>query len=288
METVWLNGEYMALSDGSVSLEDRGLLFADGVYEVIAAYNGVPFLLDEHLARMVRSSDGIRLVSPHSTEERREVVHELVRRLNVPRAMIYGQLTRGSSRRSHPLPKEPTPTEYWFARELPPVVSRNYREGVKLVTHPEERWARCWIKSTSLLPNILAKQAAIDVGAFDALFVREDGIVTETSAANCYIVRNGEVFTHPANGRILGGCKRAFVMSQAAKAGIAFHEEFIPVENARAADEMFITSTTLNVLPVTSIDGEPVGDGAVGPVTIRLMEAVAAEIREKCGETVLV
>ncbi|MCC5874760.1 MAG: aminotransferase class IV [Candidatus Sumerlaeia bacterium] len=287
METVWLNGKYMPLSEGNVSLEDRGLLFADGVYEVIAAYNGVPFILDEHLERMIRSADGIRLESPHTTDVRRQVIHDLVTRLGVSRAMIYGQLTRGSSRRSHPLPKAPTPTEYWFARELPPVVTKNYREGVHLITQPEERWARCWIKSTSLLPNVLAKQAALDVGAFDSLYVLEDGVITETSAANCYIVRDGNIFTHPANGRILGGCKRALVMELARRAGIGVHEEFIPLDQAREAEEMFITSTTLNVLPVTTLDDNPISNGRVGPITGRLMEAVGDAIREKCGEIVM-
>lgn len=288
LETVWLNGEYMPLSEGTVPLEDRAFQFADGIYEVLAAYNGVPFLLQEHLDRMERSAEGISLTSPWSRDQREEVIHELISRLNVPRAMVYGQLTRGTARRAHFFPKIVNPTEYWFARELPPPNTKGYQEGVRLIPHPEERWARCWIKSTCLLPNVLAKQAAIEAGGFDSLYVREDGIVTEASVANAFIVVDGALVTHPANGRILGGCKRAFVLKLAREAGIPCREEFFHLNQAKAADEMFITSTTLNILPVTTIDHDTICDGRVGPMTRRLMDMVAEKIASHCGRAVAV
>lgn len=279
METVWLNGRYMPLAEGSVPLEDRGLQFADGIYEVIAAQDGRPILLHEHLDRMERSARGILLTSPYSRATREEVITRLLADFPVGRAMVYGQLTRGTSRRSHPFPAQPQPTEYWYARPLPPLDPEFYRAGVALISHPDERWAHCWIKSTCLLANILAKQAAHEKGAFDALLHREDGMVTETSAANAYMVRAGTIHTHPENGRILGGCKRSLILRLAAQEGIGVVERAFSLQEAREADELFISSTTLNALPARSLDGRPIGRGSAGPVALRLGELIGEFIQ---------
>lgn len=278
METVWFNGQFMPLSEASIGLEDRALQFADGIYEVIAAYDGSPVLLGAHLDRWERSAAGLRIESPYTREQRQEVITELFRRLGGRRAMVYGQLSRGTAKRAHPFPRLATPNEYWYARALPELVPDHYEKGVALISHPDERWARVWIKSTCLLPNVLAKQAAIEAGAFDALLVREDGIITETSAANAYAVKGGVVYTHPTDGRILPGCKRAMVLELARAAGVPVREERYSLEFACGSEEIFITSTTLNVVPVTTLDGRAVGNGQVGPVARLLNELVLRAI----------
>ena len=284
METVWLNGTYMPLSEGSVSLEDRALQFADGVYEVIAAYDGVPILLREHLERMERSAAGLRMPSPYTFAQRAEVIGELIARLGSGRAMVYGQLSRGAARRAHPFPATPQPNEYWYARALPPINTAMYEKGVGLISVPDERWARCWIKSTCLLANVLAKQDAVDAGAFDVMMVREDGTVTEASAANLYAVKDGVIHTHPADGRILAGCKRSMVLDVARGEGLEVREEKFHETLARSADELFLTSTTINVVPATALDGKPVGTGQVGPIARRLNELVGEQIRRAIAD----
>lgn len=278
MDYLWLNGEYMPISQGRVSVEDRSLLFGEGIYEVIAAYDGVPILLEEHLDRWERSAEGLRLKSPYSRETRYEVIAELLRLCGKSRATIYGQLGRGAARRAHSFPAHETPVEFWYARELPPYKQTMYTEGVATITQPDERWPRCWIKATSLLPNVLAKQAAIEAGAFEAILYNEKNIVTEGAVANFHVVKDGAVVTHPTDGRILGGCKRSMVLRLARENGIPVHEEKYSMDFMRDADEAFLTSTTINVLPVTSIDGKPVGTGKVGGVVGRLMELTEREV----------
>lgn len=274
LETLWLNGEFMPLAEGRIDVEDRSVLFGEGIYEVIAAYHGVPVLLEEHLDRWERSAAGLRIPQRFSRAQRAEVLQELISRLGADRATLYGQLTRGGGRRAHQFPAQATPTEFWFARVLPKYPETHFTKGVKVYTHLDERWARCWIKSTSLLPNCLAKQYAMERGGFEAILYTEDNYVTEGAVANFWVVKDGVIYTHPANGRILGGCKRAYALQQAAEAGLTVREERYTVDFMRNADEAFLTSTTINVLPVTMIDDKPVGSGAVGPVTSRLMTQV--------------
>lgn len=270
----------MPMAEATVPVEERSVMFADGIYEVIAAYDGVPILLEEHLDRWERSAEGIQLVAEHTRAERYEVIAELLRRLNVPRAMIYGQLSRGTGPRAHQFPKNPQPIEFWFARELPPRVEKNYRDGVAVITHPDERWKRCWIKSTCLLANVLAKQKAHEAGAFEAVLHTDEGIVTEVAAANFWMVKDGIIFTHPADGSILAGCKRAMVIHVAREAGLQVREEKYHLDFLRSADEAFITSTTINVLPVTTLDGNPIGSGKVGAVVGRLGSLVEHKVAE--------
>lgn len=281
MNTLWLNGKFMPLADGQLSVEDRSTQFGDGIYEVIAAYNGIPVLMDEHLDRWERSAAGLGIAQVHSRETRRNVIHELVRTLGSNRTMIYGHLSRGTAKRAHPFPKSATATELWYVRELAPYPEKWYTDGVSAVTHVDERWSRCWIKATCLLPNVLAKQYAVDHGAFDAILVMENGNVTESSAGNCYAVKNGVVYTHPTNGRILGGVKRGFTLELARSHGFAVREEVFSLDFLRTADEVFLTSTTINVLPVTRLDGHLVGTGRVGDVARGLGAIVEAEVRRR-------
>lgn len=279
-EQLWIDGEFMPLGDGRVSIEDRALLFGDGIYEVIAAYDGVPILLDEHMDRWEKSAAGLRIEPRYNRDTRIGVIQELLRRFRAPRVSIYGQLTRGSGKRAHVFPGSPRPMEFWYVRDMPNYAPALYTEGAAVVTHPDERWTRCWIKSTCLLANCLAKQYAQEHGAFESVLFQEDGTVTEGAVANFHVVKNGVIRTHPANGRILSGCKREMVFSLARANGIAINEEKYDLEYLRNADEAFLTSTTINVIPVTKCDGKPIGDGKVGAVTKRLMGFVDEAIRE--------
>ena len=281
MNTLWLNGKYMPLADGQVSVEDRSLQFGDGIYEVIVAYNGMPVLMEEHLDRWDRSAAGLGIEQVHSRETRRSVIQELVRTLGTPRTMIYGQLSRGTAKRAHPFPKNASATEIWYVRELAPYPEKWYTEGVSIVTHVDERWSRCWIKATCLLPNVLAKQYAVDHGAFDSILVMENGNVTESSAGNAYAIKNGTLFTHPANGRILAGVKRGLTLDLARAHNIPVREEVFSLDFLRTADEIFVTSTTINILPVTRLDGHLVGTGRVGDLTKRLGALVDADVRRR-------
>jgi len=281
VDILWINGEYMPLNEGRVSMEERGLLFGEGIYEVIAAYDGAPILMDEHLDRWERSAKGIHLEPKYTREEREEVLHELIRRMGHPRVTLYGQLTRGAARRNHAFPKKTEPLEFWFVRELPPYPDTMFADGVSAVTHPDERWARCWIKATNLLANVLAKQYAAERGAFESILVREDGTVTEASVANFHMVKDGIVYTHPDDGRILAGCKRHMVLQLARDADIQVREERYTIDFLRKADEGFLTSTTINVLPVTKLDTAPIGTGRVGATTRRLMDLTQAEVTRR-------
>jgi D-alanine transaminase len=273
LETLWINGEFKPLAEGTLPIEDRSLLFGEGIYEVIAAYNGVPVLLEEHLERWERSAAGLKLPQRYTTAERREVLLELTARIGSDRATLYGQLTRGHAKRAHAFPAQSTPTEFWYVRALPHYPAHFQQKGVKTYTHLDERWPRCWIKSTSLLPNCLAKQYATERGGFEAILHTEDGFITEGAVANFWVVKGGVLYTHPANGRILAGCKRAFALRIAQELGLEVREERYTMDFMFAADEAFLTSTTINVLPVTEVDDRPIGTGAVGAVTRRLSAA---------------
>lgn len=268
----------MPLREGHVPIEDRALLFSDAIYEVIAAYDGVPVLLEEHLDRWERSAAGLRIKQANRRETRYEVISELIRRFGNTPASIYGQMSRGVARRAHLFPTNPQPLEFWFIRDLPAYPPAFYTEGAAVVTHPDERWGRCWIKSTCLLANCLAKQFAADHGAFEAVLHGEDETVREGAATNVYTIRDGAIHTHPADGRILAGCTRALLIDLARAQGIDVHEEKYDLEFLRNADEVFITSTTVGVLPVTRCDGQKIGPGLIGPVTRQLMDLFAREI----------
>lgn len=284
MDTLWINGEFMPLKDGKVSVEDRAHLFGDGIYEVIAAYKGVPVLMDEHLDRWEQSAAGLGLESPYNREQRRGVIMELVRRFGASRISIYGQLSRGTAKRAHQFPVKARASEFWYVQELPRYPETMHADGVAVVTHPDERWARCWIKSTSLLANCLAKQYAVEHGAVEAILYREDGTVTEGAIANFHVVKDGVVYTHPLDGRILGGVKRALMIRVGGQIGVTIKEQKYDLEFLKNADEAFLTSTTINVMPVTKCDGKPVGDGRPGPITQLLMEGVHKELAERYGE----
>lgn len=270
---MFLNGRYVPYEEARIPVEDRGFLFGDGVYEVVKVYRGRPFRLQEHLARLQRSAREILLELPDVDWE--GVVDRLVRGGNLSDrdATVYIEVSRGSGPRAHHFPPAGTPpTVLALAREFPGVPPEYRERGATAITHPDLRWARCDIKSVNLLPNVLAKEKAVRAGAYEAILVR-DGVAVEGSSSNVFAVLDGAVVTHPEGPRILSGVTRAVVLGLARDLGYRVVEAPILVSDLGRASELFVTSTTAEVMPIVSVDGNPVGDGRPGPVATRLLEA---------------
>ncbi len=274
---VYLNGEFMPHTEARVSVDDRGFLFADGVYEVVRVYDGRPFLLPEHLCRMAGGVQALEIPFD-AFAELRDVALRLLEENEIDgEANIYMQVTRGAAPRKHAFPPDDTaPTVYVSVRPSRRHPESYYEEGVDAITTPDTRWARCDIKSISLLPNVLANQKAHAAGAFEALFVR-DGIVLEGSHSNLMAVVDGTLVTYPKCNYILAGITRDRVLALASSMGIPVREGPIPADRLYDVDEAFLTGTTTEVMPVTRVDGRTIGTGEPGPITRRLMEAYTAE-----------
>jgi D-alanine transaminase len=269
----YVNGRYRPHSEAMIHVEDRGFQFADGVYEVCEVRGGR--LVDErrHMARLTRSLDALRIELPMSLAAIGIVLRETVRRNRVRDGLVYLQVTRGAARRDHGFPPAGTaPGMVVTARPLDPVRGeRTAAEGIAVITVPDNRWARVDIKAVSLLPNVLAKQAAREQGAREAWFVDAAGFVTEGSSSNAWIVTaRDEVVTRPADHSILKGISRAVVLDAVAALGLAVVERAFTAKEAQAAREAFVTAASQIVQPVVRIDGRPVGDGHPGPVAIAL------------------
>lgn len=274
-DVTWINGEIRPSADVRISPEDRGYQFADGVYEVIRLYDGRPFTLDEHLARLERSAAGIRLSVPVARAALAAEVGRLVAASGVGEGMVYVQLTRGVAPRNHLFPKTAGHTLLMYARPLDPLPPIERTPAVKLVTAEDDRWQRCWVKSIALLANVLAKNAAADAGGDEAVFV-DGGFVTECSASNFFAVIGGRLVTCSVGPKVLPGITRAVLLECAAELGIGVEERAMTVGEARGAEELFITSTTREISPVSHWDGEAVGRGR--GVTMRLHEALRTRI----------
>jgi D-alanine transaminase len=270
---VYLNGEYVPQEEARVSVDDRGFLFADGVYEVARIYAGQPHELDEHLDRLSRGIAALQ-IEYRDTGEIERAARRLMRDNQVSGAgAIYIQVTRGSAPRKHAFPAAGTrPTVYVAVKPYTPHPATVWEDGVATITAPDTRWARCDIKSVSLLPNILANQAAKAAATFEAILVR-DGVVTEGSHSNVWGVRDNRLITYPASNYILAGMTRARVFRLAERLGIQAEEGFILAEELHELDEIFLTGTTTEVMPVVKVDGRTVVDGEPGPVTRKVMRA---------------
>lgn len=285
---VYWNGRFLPRTDAAVDIEDRGTLFGDGVYEVLRAYFGKPLALEAHLTRLRRSLGGIRLAAPAEVDRLGEITDEVLKRNGLAEAKVYWQITRGAGPREHAFPAQPRPTLLVTAAPLSPIDPAAGPGQTKAVTAPDERWHNCWIKSLMLLPNLLARQAAIEAGAGEAIFHRE-GTVTEGTTSSVFVVRGGTIWTHPADRWILGGLTRMIVLEEARQAGLTVLERTYSLEQLRTADEVFVTSTTAHVLSVTHLDGQPVGGstpgtpGAPGPVTRKLHDLLMRRIIAECG-----
>jgi D-alanine transaminase len=271
-ETVYLNGAFVPYEQAMVSVEDRGMLFADGIYEVVRAYRGRLFALEEHLERFVASAAEIRLPLP-PLDEIRDAFQGVLERSGLEDASVYLQVTRGhAGPRAHALPAAARPTVFAIARPVPAPDPRHVEEGAAAVTVPDRRWHLCHVKSVGLLLNTLAKQAALDAGAQEALFVR-DGVLTEGSATNAFAVFDGVLYTHPEGPHILSGITRQVLLGLCRQLGVPAREEPVPLERLYGADEVFVTGTNSEVLPLVTVDGRRIGTGRPGPVTRRLQEA---------------
>lgn len=268
-EIAFVNGRFMPLEQAKVSIEDRGFQFGDGVYEVVRTYRGVPFQLNAHLQRLERSAKGIDLHLSASSREWERWVLEGIRRAGYPECKIYLQVTRGQAPRDHVFPRGAAPTFVMSFREMRPLDPALPRAGVTAITMDDLRWGRCDVKSINLLPNVLARQRALEAGAFEAILIRE-GSVTEGAVSNVMMVSAGRVITAPEGAQILSGVTRRVVLDEARRKGIAVEERKIDLEEFRRADEVFLTGTTVEVLPVVRLDQAAVGDGRPGVLTERL------------------
>ena len=284
-ELIWINGEVSPLADAKVGVEDRGYQFADGVYEVIRLYDGRPFTLREHLERLEKSAAGIRMGLPMSVAALSAEILQFVPRTQVREGMIYLQATRGCAARNHIFPKHSKPTVLFYVRHLAPLERPGEGEGAVLHTVQDERWKKCWIKSIALLANVLAKNEAVDAGADEAVFV-EDGVVSECSASNLFVVRGGKVLTHPVGQKVLPGITRTVLQQVAKDIGVEWVERPVRFDEATGADEVFITSTTREISWVGRWDGETVGGGKCGPVTLRLHQALRERVLAETGAMV--
>lgn len=266
-----LNGRFMPLDQLVVPVEDRGYQFGDGVYEVIRTYQGRPFQAEAHLSRLDRSARAIELESPYRGDQWRAWIREGLQRAGYPESKIYLQLTRGVAPRDHAFPQRAVPTAVLTVRQMSELDPNLRSTGVEVMMLDDFRWARCDIKSINLLGNVLARQRAKTAGAFEAVFVR-NGEITEGAVSNVMVVRKGVVITAPEDHRILAGVTRRLVLDLARKHGLPVEERAIPVEEFRQADEVFLTGTTVEVLPVVRVDGRAVKEGSPGPVTIQLSD----------------
>ena len=286
-EWIWFNGRIIPLAEAHISVEDRGFQFADGVYEVIKLYDGKPFTLNQHLARLERSASGIELHLPTPRAELAHQINQYISHVQAGEGMIYLQVTRGVSPRNHLFPHlagrgRIDPTLLFYFRPLPALPEVGQAPGVKLITAPDERWQRCWIKSIALLPNILAKSAAIAAGADEAVYL-DNGFVTECSASNIFAVIHGKLVTHPIGKKVLPGITRAVLLELAPALKIEVEERPWTEAEALAADELFILSTTREISWVSTWNNRPVGmagGGKSGPITNRCHAAIKDYVRK--------
>ena len=271
-QTVYLDGQYLPLAEARVPVLDRGFIFGDGVYEVVPVYAGRAFRWPQHRARLGRSLAAIRIADPLGAAGWDALVRELVGRHPWPDQFVYIQVTRGVAPRAHPFPADATPTVFAMSSELKAPAAALLEKGVSLASLPDERWLHCDIKSTSLLGNVLARQAAIDAGAHECVMFR-DGFLTEGAASNVWVARDGVVRGVPAGPFALEGIRVGLIESLCAAEGIAFERRRIHRDELGRADELMISSATQEILPVTLLDGKPVGNGVPGPLHRRLHEA---------------
>ena len=270
---VYLNGDYVDHTNAKVSVDDRGFVFADGVYEVARVYDGRIFLMQPHMERMRCGLRELHIKDDVLADVPAIAEHLLdVNELRTGDATIYVQITRGVAPRSHAFPApEVPPTVFVHAKPFKNHPEKYFVDGVATVAVPDTRWSRCDIKSIALLPNVLANQKAKECGAFEALFVR-DGVLIEGSHSNLFAVINGAAVTHKKSGFILGGITRDLVLQRAGEVGVAAHEAPILMSKFDQIEELFLSGTTTEIMPVVKVDDRIIGDGKPGPVTRTLQE----------------
>jgi D-alanine transaminase len=272
---VYLNGAFLPIGEAKVSVLDRGFIYGDGVYEVIPVYGRKPFRMPHHLARLQRSLDGIRLANPHGDAEWTSLVETIVERQPFDDQAVYLQVTRGVAKRDHAFPQGVAPTVFMMSNPLPTPTPEQVERGVAVVTAEDNRWHRCDLKTTSLLGNVLMRQLAADASAAETVMFR-DGFLTEASASNVLVVRGGTVVAPPKDNLILPGITYDAAGEFARAAGVPFEIRPVTREEALGADEMWLSSSTKEVLAVTTVDGRPFAGGRPGPVFKRVHAAFQA------------
>jgi D-alanine transaminase len=279
----YLNGTYLPLTEARISPLDRGFLYADGAYELMPVYAGRPFRFSAHGERLTRSLAGISMEDPHTRSEWHTLLGNLIERNGGGDQYVYWQVTRGAQfGRSHaPLPKIPR-TVFAFCAPLPLASPATLEHGQACVTAADTRWARCDLKSVSLLANVLLRQLSVDAGAAETLLLR-NGELTEASASAVHVVLGGEVLTPPNSQRILPGTTRGALEELAARAAVPWRVSTVTEAQLRGADEVWISAATREVQPVTSIDGQPVGTGRPGPLWRRVYEELQRYKQELAG-----
>ena len=264
-QIVYLNGEFVALEDARISVLDRGFIYGDGVYEVIPIYARTPFRMPQHLARLQNSLDGIRLPNPHSEAQWDALVRELARKQPFDDQALYLQITRGVAKRDHAFPAGVPPTVFMMSNPLPLPSREQVDNGVAVVTANDNRWHRCDLKTISLLGNVLMRQLATDQGAAETVMFR-DGFLTEASASNVLVVIGGTIVVPPKDNHILPGITYDATMEFAREAGIPLTVRPVPKAEVLSADELWLSSSTKEVLAITTVDGKPFAGGKPGPV----------------------
>ena len=277
----YVNGEFVPLEDATISIQDRGFLFADGIYEVTAVVDGVFVDMAGHLDRLERSCDEIGLELPASRAEIEALHDELARRNELTEGIIYLQVTRGAGERDFPFPEDPLPSLVMFTQVKKLKENPAAETGVRVISIEDIRWKRRDIKSVALLAQVLAKQAAAEKGCAEA-WMTEDGYVTEGGSSTSFIItKDGRLVTRPLSNAILAGVTRKSVLALAKEANLTLEERLFTLDEAYDAAEAFLTSASTFVMPIVEIDGHAIGDGAPGPHTQRLrtlyLEAALAE-----------
>jgi D-alanine transaminase len=280
---VYLNGQYLPIEDAKISVLDRGFIFGDAVYEVWRLVKGGLFESDKHLARLASGLKDVHITAPAESQKPklREISDRLVKENGLTgEGSLFLEISRGAAPRAHQYPKPPVPpTVFLMASPFTPPEELRAK-GAAVILIDDVRWKRCNVKTTQLLPNVMAKQEAFEHEALDAIFVR-DGMITETSHANVCAVVGGTLWTHPIDGSVLPGVTRDVVLELAKTHGVPIREEAMTVDAFKRADEVFLVGTLSDVMPIVKVDGKQVGSGKPGPVSLKLVKA----LRERLDAT---
>ncbi len=276
---VFLNGKFVPIDEARVSVLDRGFIFGDGVYELVPVYSRVPFRLDEHLARLERSLAEARIRNPHSRAQWRKVIYQLIDAQPFDDQGVYFQVTRGVAQRDHAFPKNAEPTVFMMSNPLVNPPQPQVEAGAAAVSAQDNRWLRCDIKSISLIGNVLLRQLSAEADAAETILFR-DGRLTEASASNVFIVARGLILSPPKSSLILPGITYDVVAELARANGMPLELRDVTEAEVRAADEVWVTSSSKEVLAIVSLDGRKVGEGRPGPV-FRRMYALYQEFKQK-------
>ena len=276
---VFLNGKFMPIEEARVPVLDRGFIFGDGVYELIPVYSRVPFRMDEHLARLERSLAAVRIRNPYGRAEWRDIILQLVAKQSFEDQGVYFQVTRGVAKRDHAFPKDAVPTVFVMSNPLVNPPRELVEGGAAAVSAVDDRWQHCDIKSISLIGNCLLRQVSADAGAVETILFR-DGNLTEASASNVFVVKGGVILSPPKSNLILPGITYDVIAEIAQAGGLTLEYRDIAEAEVRGADEVWVTSSSKEVLAIVTLDGRPVADGKPGPV-FRRVHALYQEFKQK-------